>query len=205
MAKDIGIPLEEQDFSEKTERELWMIIEAYGGEIFMTNRQANKGNIDDDLATEHVKSYRSIQERAVEQIIKRFGVVFYPKGFDGKVEHLPQLSDGQKYYRDWYEEWKLKFLQEELETLICSACPFIGDVQELSRHIPCTILPSGMTLYNLHPAWRCGLVPFDNEKSSSDELTLNQLYEKIREKGGESTVEKFLKKQKDLQIAYSKK
>lgn len=205
MTKIVEMPLIEQDFSQKTERDLWLIIEVYGGEIFIINRQANKGNIDEEFANKQIPAYKTIQTKALEQITQRFGVVLYPKGFDGNVGNLPPLPEGKKYYWDWYKEWKLLILQEALESMICSACPFFGDVNELSRHIPCTILPSGMTLCNLHPAWRCGLVPSGAKNLEPGEMTIDQLHEKIKKKGGKIALEKFVKKEKDLQNAYFQK
>jgi hypothetical protein len=79
------------------------------------------------------------------------------------------------------EDWKAKY-----DNIICSACPFCKEslAKNFPTHIPCDLWNGG--LYHLALPWMCAMLPGN--------LDEEELFQKVKEKGGEDSLKRFKQK-----------
>lgn len=186
---------------QRSEMDLFLVIEGSGGLIHSTARGIRKENIEETSGRKDIDELQKLQLDTAKELTEKYGIILPPEGpkrkWNGDYSDAPPAPEGKRWYWPWYQEKKQEMLQAEYDSIICSACAFSsGDINELSSRIPCTAVRG--SIYNLNVPFQCGMVDYYRAVPEHGEWTRDQLLAKIREKAGEGAVETFLVKEKLL-------
>ncbi len=179
-----------------TEDGIWRVIEVLGGIIWRNEHDSADGRItltEKDLT--FMEAGRLVQQKLVEKLKNEYNVIppdECPKvAFGEKVSPAPKNS---QYYWDWYEVMNKEYFTKEYRSMICYGCALheSDPVERLRGHIPCSVFPGVM--YQLSSPIQCGMT----DKRFSGFWTEKELFDKIKEVGGEDSVKRFKQHQFNL-------
>lgn len=176
-----------------TEMEYWETIEGIGGILWHTRHDISHGRYEE---TDELKQFLANAQETIERLVselEKFGVI-QPKDCPQTEpgQDKPPAPEGKKYYWDWYNQMKETANQRFYDSIICSACPFSEGVEGMtSDHIPCGHPQCGI-VFHLRLPYVCNLI---------GELTEEQLFQEIFDKGGEDALTKFKEKLAALKAA----
>ncbi len=186
----------------RSEMELFIVIDGYGGLIHSTARGVSKGHIDEESGDKDINSSQAIIDDAMNELVQNYGIILPPEGpnsgFRYSEKPIPEPPEGKEWYWVWYFKMKKEFLQGEYDKHICSACALSsGDLNQFNTSIPCSVFRGIMN--RLVVKSHCGMLPLGTGSLPRDhEWSKEQLLENIKGKGGEDAVTKFLNKEKEL-------
>lgn len=186
----------------ETELEYWEAIEWIGGYIWSTMHAINRGHLEDadGAIAKDVASARDIQQKLVDEIIEKFGVIHpkdcpKPKSGSGVIP----APEGKIYYWDWYHKLEREYSLIEYQKLPCSACPFSQGFEPFisSHKVSCTFYPDDNNEFKSHHIRRCGAVTF-SLSYYGEQLSIEDVCQRILQDHGPEALEAFKNKQSEI-------
>lgn len=197
-----------KDYTPKTETEMdiYNLIEGLGGITWRMNHDASDGRIELSEKDTSFMTASSTFSHLLLQKLKEKHNVIPPDECPHRLREfgdrtpIQKAPKGKTYYWDWYKSMQKAYFINEYNNIICSACALHekNAVEIMKAHIPCDVFPG--IIYKLVNPWECAMI----DSKCSGFWTQENLYEKIKAKGGEDSVKRFKMKFVQLKLSETK-
>lgn len=179
----------------ETEMEYWQAVETLEGYIWRMNHDLADERIQDSTGgiAKEIQNAQEILASLVSELEEKFGVIPPEEEQKQKIEQdIPQMPEGKQHYWGWYKKMEKFYYQEEYEKIICSACPFSNEVEEMIKlggKVLCGKLNG--KIYRLARPYECHRVTFEG-------LAPEQFCQEIFQEKGEAALVRFKTKEAEL-------
>jgi hypothetical protein len=179
----------------QTETEYWKQIAGIGSAVQFFKHEAFHGNIPltQELGEDVQKANRVIS-LLFQDLKEKFGVIPPWESID-ENKNLIDAPEGKINFSDWYKKIEKQLRVDEYNSLLCSNCPLAIPLDEYLQRseyhkslIPC----QERYAYGAFYPGDCLMVRNDSASKELKEWRLEMLLQKIEEKAGKPTVNKFL-------------